>query len=174
MQFTKSIASAALLTAVQAQSKSLQESSAFSFNIHEPEKRVFNADFCIAMMNVQVVYVGQNPANNATGSQFWPETLTAEPGSVVQFQFWAGNHTATQSTFDDPCTPLGQGAAAANNGTGAGQSGINSGYQPADASLPDGWASTYSIMINNTDPLWFYCAQGDHCQNGMALVINPK
>mgnify|MGYP002622331431 FL=1 len=31
---------------------------------------------------------------------------------------------------------------------------------------------TYTIQVNDTKPLWLYCAQGRHCQNGMVMVIN--
>lgn len=31
----------------------------------------------------------------------------------------------------------------------------------------------FTIPINSTDPIWFYCATGKHCQNGMVGVINP-
>jgi len=31
---------------------------------------------------------------------------------------------------------------------------------------------TFTITINNTSPLWFYCAQAKHCQSGMVMAIN--
>jgi hypothetical protein len=31
----------------------------------------------------------------------------------------------------------------------------------------------FILTINNTDPIWFYCPQSDHCQSGMVGVINP-
>ena len=102
---------------------------------------------------MQVVYVGQNPANNVTGNQFLPEKITAEPGSMVQFQFWTGNHTVTQSNFDNPCQPITQNA----NGTAV--EAIKSGFQPAEESAPLGMIPVYTVMINDTSPLWFYCAQ---------------
>jgi len=34
---------------------------------------------------------------------------------------------------------------------------------------------TYTIQINDTKPIWYYCSQGPHCQEGMVGVINaPK
>ena len=27
--------------------------------------------------------------------------------------------------------------------------------------------------MNNTDPMWLYCSKGEHCQSGMAMVVNP-
>jgi plastocyanin len=121
---------------------------------------------------VQVVYVGWNPANNATGAQFWPSSLKADPGSMVQFQFWSGNHTVTQSSFDKPCTPLEATAGAGNSS--APTAGIKSGYQPVDESMPDGQVPTYTVWVNDTKPLWFYCAQGTHCQGGMVMAINAE
>lgn len=34
---------------------------------------------------------------------------------------------------------------------------------------------TFTVTINNTEPLWMYCSQtvASHCQKGMALVVNP-
>jgi plastocyanin len=94
---------------------------------------------------------------------FSPNKLVAQPGEFVQFQFHAGNHTVTQSTFDRPCEPIGQ----TSNVTG-----FHSGYLPAAASAEMGMFPTYTIQINNTGPLWLYCAQGKHCGNGMVMVIN--
>jgi hypothetical protein len=31
---------------------------------------------------------------------------------------------------------------------------------------------TFTVTVNNTTPLWFYCAQGKHCQTGMSMVVN--
>lgn len=105
-----------------------------------------------------VVSVAQNASLT-----FSPNKITAQPGEFVQFQFLAGNHTVTQSTFDKPCQPI----ALNSNVTG-----FHSGYLPVAASAAMGMIPTYTIQINNTNPLWLYCAQGRHCQNGMVMVIN--
>jgi plastocyanin len=94
---------------------------------------------------------------------FSPNKLVAQPGEFVQFQFHAGNHTVTQSTFDKPCEPIAQNS----NVTG-----FHSGFLPAAASAEMGMFPTYTIQINSTGPLWLYCAQGKHCGNGMVMVIN--
>ncbi|KAL2160769.1 hypothetical protein VTH06DRAFT_966 [Thermothelomyces fergusii] len=102
----------------------------------------------------------------ANGSlTFSPERLEVPPGDWVQFQFHAGNHTVTQSTFDQPCQPIGM----HSNITG-----IHSGFVPVAASEAEGMYPTYSIQINDTKPLWLYCAQGKHCQKGMVMVINES
>jgi hypothetical protein len=87
----------------------------------------------------------------------------AQPGEFVQFQFHAGNHTVTQSTFDSPCQPVSM----HSNLTG-----FHSGFLPAAASAAMGMIPTYTIQVNNTNPIWLYCAQGRHCENGMVMVIN--
>ncbi|KAG8928684.1 hypothetical protein FRC03_012642 [Tulasnella sp. 419] len=92
----------------------------------------------------------------ATGLTFDPQTVVAAPNDVVNFEFHAKNHTVTQSSFASPCAPL--------------AGGVDSGYVPvaADATTFPVW----SIRVQETTPLWFYCAQGAHCQNGMVFAIN--
>merc|ERR1719262_1786199 len=82
---------------------------------------------------------------------------------MVQFQFAPNNHTVTQSTFDAPCQPI----AANSNVTG-----IYSGFMPVSASSTT--TPTYTVMVKNTTPMWLYCSQGKHCQNGMTMVINEN
>lgn len=109
-------------------------------------------------MTVHVVKVAVN--NSLT---YEPNDFTANVGDMVQFQFFGGNHTATQSTFDNPCQPVSQ----FTNLTG-----FHSGFIPAEASEAMGMRAVYTIRINNTNPLWIYCAQGSHCESGMSMVIN--
>jgi plastocyanin len=109
---------------------------------------------------MHVVTVGINGT-----SKFSPESIVAAVGDMIQFQFVAGNHTATQSTFDNPCQPISM---------HANMTGFHSGFQPAAASQAMGMTSTYTIPVNDTKPVWVYCAQGKHCENGMVMVINEK
>jgi plastocyanin len=115
-------------------------------------------------VDVQVVAVGRNGATNATGLKFWPEKITAEPGTMVQFQFWTGNHTVTQSTFDDPCMPIGN--------VNPSVEGVYSGYMPVAASMSKGMIPTYTITIKDKKPMWLFCSKAQHCQGGMSMVIN--
>jgi len=89
---------------------------------------------------------------------FTPNSVNASNGDIIAFQFLAGNHTVTQSTFTDPCTKT--------------TDGIDSGYQPAAsgaASVPQ-----YSFSVTNaSSPLWFYCKQAKHCEAGMVFAVNP-
>lgn len=109
-----------------------------------------------AGVQVHVVQVGSN-----NGSLVYsPNNVVAAVGDMVQFQFGPANHTVTQSTFDAPCTPIKTVA------------GIFSGFMPVKAT--DTEIPTYSILVNNTTPIWLYCSQAKHCQKGMVMVINEN
>jgi len=43
---------------------------------------------------------------------------------------------------------------------------INSNSGPA--------SNAFTVTVNSTDPIFFYCATVGHCQAGMAGVINPS
>ncbi|KAI0021641.1 hypothetical protein F4780DRAFT_770120 [Xylariomycetidae sp. FL0641] len=91
--------------------------------------------------------------------KFDPETLSAQIGDTITYSFFSKNHAVAQSTFDDPCHLQ--------------DDGIFSGFTPnteSDVAAP----TTFTITVNDTEPLWFYCPQttGDHCQNGMVHSIN--
>ncbi|TVY14523.1 putative GPI-anchored cupredoxin, partial [Lachnellula arida] len=106
---------------------------------------------------VHVVKVG-----NANGSlSFAPNDIQVPAGDMVQFQFAPNNHTVTQSTFAKPCVPISQ----TSNVTG-----IYSGFMPVKAT--DTNTPTYTVMVNDTKPIWLYCSQAKHCQSGMTMVIN--
>ena len=47
--------------------------------------------------------------------------------------------------------------------------GISSGPMPPE----NGMMKVFTIMINDTKPMWMYCATADHCQKGMVMAINP-
>lgn len=115
-------------------------------------------------VSVQAVQV----ASNNGSLTFSPDRITAAEGSMVQFQFMGGNHTVTQSTFDQPCVPLNVANPAATT------AGVFSGYVPVAASANMGQRPVFTIMVNSTAPMWLYCQQGPHCQRGMAMVINEN
>lgn len=100
---------------------------------------------------VHVVQVGSN------GLSFSPNNVTAAVGDKIQFEFFAPEHSVAQSSFSSPCTPL--------NGTGffSGLVTTSSGQN----------TNVFTVTINDTNPIWFYCSVPTHCQSGMAGVINP-
>lgn len=98
-----------------------------------------------------------------------PSNISAEPRDIVVFQFQQKNHTATQSSFADPCRIL-------TNATTNEVVGLDSGFMPVDASLTDGFP-TWNVTVNDTTPLWFYCKQhtpagASHCGSGMVFAVN--
>jgi len=101
---------------------------------------------------VQVVTVGQN------GLSFSPNSLTATVGSSVEFHFFPPTHSVAQSSFSTPCAPP------------SNSSGFWSGLIQSSGGQN---SNVFRITINDTNPIWFYCAFPTHCQSGMAGVINP-
>lgn len=96
------------------------------------------------------VDVGQN------GLTFTPNIVTANPGDKVDFHYFPKNHSVVQSSFAAPCVPI------KPNG------GIFSGFQPTAAESK----LVFEVTVNDTTPIWIYCAQMKHCKSGMSMVIN--
>jgi plastocyanin len=86
-----------------------------------------------------------------------PSSINAAPGDTVSFTFFPKNHTVTQSSFTAPCEPL--------------AGGIDSNFQPVAANASN--VPQFSITVNATTPLWFFCRQVNHCETGMVFAINP-
>jgi len=110
----------------------------------------------VAAQQTFTVLVGPNGSNT-----YSPTSVNAAVGDTIAFQFQAKNHTVTQSTFVTPCQMMTTPAM-----------GIDSGFMPVPAgttALPQ-WSFTIS---NASTPLWFYCRQTGHCQQGMVFAVNP-
>ncbi len=90
------------------------------------------------------------------GLVFNPSTITAKVGETVEFHFYPAKHSVAQSSFAKPCEPLNTTSFFSGGFTTA--SGVN--------------ANTFTITVNDTKPIWFYCAAPGHCGKGMAGVIN--
>jgi len=97
--------------------------------------------------------------------EFSPNEITAQPNDVVVFQFVAKNHTITQSSFGAPCEKL------ASTST-TGQVGFDSGFMPVAAN--SSVFPSFSIVVNDTNPVWGYCMQTNHCESGMVFAINAN
>ncbi|KAG6888972.1 hypothetical protein C0995_004611 [Termitomyces sp. Mi166 len=98
----------------------------------------------------------------ADGLTYTPEAIGAVVGDQVVFHFHAKNHTVTQSSFADPC--------------GLKDGGFDSGFMPVAADQTDD-LPTYTITINDTNPVWAYCRQASqtpssHCGLGMVFAVN--
>jgi plastocyanin len=92
-----------------------------------------------------------------------PSNITAQAGDTVTFEFRQKNHTATQSTFASPCRAL-------TLTSTSGQVGFDSGFM----AVADGATTfpTYTIQVNDTQPIWVYCKQTGHCGQGMVFSVN--
>lgn len=106
-----------------------------------------------------VVVGGMKPV--ATGMApallYNPESIDAAVGDMIMFVFMQKNHTATQSTFAEPCRKM--------------EGGMDSGFM----ANPDGKEGvTWNMTVATTEPLWFYCKQqnGIHCGKGMVFSVN--
>ena len=114
-------------------------------------------------MSVPLVAAAKNwDVNVGRGGKlrFDPETIDAAVGDTVTYHFFSKNHSVTASDFHDPCHPK-QGG------------GFFSAFVPTDSdSTPS--ATTFTITINDTKPVWAYCSQfnNHHCRNGMVHSIN--
>ncbi|OCH89103.1 hypothetical protein OBBRIDRAFT_778998 [Obba rivulosa] len=90
--------------------------------------------------------------------QFNPESVTANPGDTVVFSFRQENHTVTQSSFDNPCQAL--------------DGGFDSGFVPI-ADNDTGPFPAAQFTVTDTNPVWVFCRQTGHCEQGMVFAINP-
>ncbi len=67
------------------------------------------------------------------------------------------NHSIVQSSFSEPCQPLG--------------GGFFSGFVPSTS--PDSPSRTsFTLTVGDKNPKWVYCSQADHCKKGMVHAIN--
>ena len=96
------------------------------------------------------INVGKN------GLTFEPNVTTAAVGDTLVFHYYTGRnnvvHNVVQGTFASPCRPL--------------SGGFFSGFIGGEAN------EAFTVMVNDTNPIWIYCSQIEHCQLGMAGVIN--
>ncbi|EJD38329.1 RmlC-like cupin [Auricularia subglabra TFB-10046 SS5] len=99
------------------------------------------------------------------GLTYQPDDISAQVGDLVRFTFVLKNHTVTQSSFNDPCTPLPP------------SEGFDSDFRPVSG----GVTSQFNVTVKDDKPIWFFCKQHapgaalSHCQQGMNGAINaPK
>ncbi|KAH8676128.1 hypothetical protein BX600DRAFT_195786 [Xylariales sp. PMI_506] len=104
------------------------------------------------------VTVGINNAYN-------PNSITADVGDTVLFKFYPTNHSVVEAAFENPCIPY-------NYVYTEAPSIFFSGNYLVDAGET---TPTWSLLINDTDPHFFYCdAPGSCVTDAMLGVINPN
>jgi len=94
---------------------------------------------------------------------FSPEAIAADPGDQVVYHFNPKNHTVTQSSFAGPCTHK--------------DGGFDSGFRAVGADVAVTDRPTYTVLVNDTQPIWVFCGQASntpnsHCGAGMVHAIN--
>ncbi|KAK0716349.1 Cupredoxin [Lasiosphaeris hirsuta] len=87
-----------------------------------------------------------------SGLTFTPDSVTAAVGDTLEFYFVGGTHDAVVGDYGAPCTPSATGER------------FSSGVQSGSAT---------NVVVNTTEPLYYYCSVGAHCANGMVAAINP-
>jgi len=114
-----------------------------------------------ALVSLAVVRSAEIPVTvGGTGIlQYTPNFVTANPGDVVTFTFKQKNHTATQSSLQSPCVQA--------------PGGFDSGFVPVADTNTNGPFPVAQFTVQDTNPVWVYCRQTGHCQQGMVFAINP-
>ena len=100
----------------------------------------------------------------------------AQPGDTVFFTFKQKNHTVTQSTFASPCQRT----------VGGFDSGLSvflcdvkrpltdkASSVPVSADNTGGPFPGAQFLVRDAKPVWVYCRQANHCQQGMVFAVNP-
>jgi len=116
--------------------------------------------FCVALVALRVAHAATiNVVVGGPGVlKFTPSFVNANTGDIVTFTFQQKNHTATQSTLQSPCAPK--------------AGGFDSGFIPVAASVTSGFPVA-QLTVTDTNPVWVYCRQANHCQQGMVFAVNP-
>ncbi|TDL27627.1 hypothetical protein BD410DRAFT_762738 [Rickenella mellea] len=119
-----------------------------------------------ALISLAVIPVARGAQFNVTVGgpgvlRYNPQFVNAAPGDQVFFTFMQKNHTVTRSSFENPCSPLPQ------------PDGFDSGFQPVADTDTTGPFPTALFVVPDTNPVWVYCRQANHCQQGMVFAINP-
>ncbi|KAJ0108509.1 hypothetical protein J7T55_002113 [Diaporthe amygdali] len=99
------------------------------------------------------------------GHKFTPQTVNASVGDIIQFRFYPTGHSVVRAEYKYPCIPY--------EYTGPNKVGFFSGFEDVATITNDG--PTFSVRVNDTAPIWFYCAAPGSCiDNWMIGVINPN
>jgi len=133
---------------------------------------------CVYAATMKVL-VGQN-----NGLTFTPSTINAQAGDQVQFVFLTQNHTVTSGDAATGCSPDGNfnsdfvpvsaaAAPAGKKGKKKGKKAKKAAAATAAASTPPANPPTFTVNVADTNPIMVYCAQAQHCQQGMVMAINP-
>ncbi|KAL6798969.1 Cupredoxin [Trichoderma sp. SZMC 28013] len=95
-----------------------------------------------------------------SGLTFSPNDIKASVGDILEFHYYAKNHSVVAADFTTPCKPKAEG-------------GFYSGFFPTASGENE---NVFQVEVNNTTPIWFYCSQttGNHCGAGMVGAVNAN
>lgn len=85
--------------------------------------------------------------------RYVPMAVKAEVGDTIKFVWGANNHTVTKGSQLEPCN------------------------KTKDAFFTSGTHDkgfTFTQVVNDTNPTFFFCNTPGHCQKGMFGIINPS
>ncbi|OTB07282.1 hypothetical protein M426DRAFT_9008 [Hypoxylon sp. CI-4A] len=96
---------------------------------------------------------------------FEPDTIKANPGDTIRFNFYPTNHSVVRAAYKRPCIPW----ELTQDPTETFFSG------PVEQDTLQSPIPSWDLKVNNTDPVFFYCSAPDSCIKwGMVGVINPN
>ncbi|KAF2452332.1 hypothetical protein BDY21DRAFT_294880 [Lineolata rhizophorae] len=111
-------------------------------------------------VNVHTVKVG-----SGGNFKYDPDTIFTSIGDVVMFKFYPSNHSVVRGEYT---------GSSACGGTGCNPRVPYELIHLAGQGFHSENDLTFSIVINDTSPIWFYCSALQFCHsNGMVGVINP-
>ncbi|KAI1469232.1 uncharacterized protein F4812DRAFT_323070 [Daldinia caldariorum] len=96
---------------------------------------------------------------------FSPDTIHANPGDTIRFNFYPRNHSVVRAAFKKPCIPweLTNGPAET----------FFSG--PIEQDTLESPIPSWDLQVDSTDPVFFYCSAPGSCIDWkMVGVINPN
>lgn len=95
------------------------------------------------------------------GLNFDPDNVVAPKGDVIEWHFLPTNHSVAQADFNSPCAP-----SASGEGFFAGFN-----FFTTENQAPNVFTA---VVVDDSAPIWYYCPQGNHCQQKMVGVINQN
>ncbi|KAI1283300.1 hypothetical protein F5Y07DRAFT_408687 [Xylaria sp. FL0933] len=96
--------------------------------------------------------------------KFSPDTITANPGDEIVFEFWSDGHSVARSAFGFPCIPY---EYITPDSTGF--------FSGEIVSVTSSSRPRFTVTVDDTEPIFFYDATTDSCKmNRMIGVINPN
>ncbi|KAF9730523.1 hypothetical protein PMIN06_010174 [Paraphaeosphaeria minitans] len=114
---------------------------------------------------------------------FTPDTVVAQPGDMIAFNFVSQNHSVASSNANSPCTPQRNAIfsdfqpvaapAGANTNAAATGNGKNKKAGNKNNKRQTGNTPMFMVPVTDTNPIYIYCSQAQHCQQGMVMVVNP-